>query len=78
MWNQNLKLIKKDERVFENIRANVQKKIYIPDIKIPIDIGDVFEWKTPSGQVLKLLVTDFQLYNMGSTLDHYEIEYVKE
>ena len=73
-----LSLIKKNGKIYEGIQASVQKKIYINDIQLPIEVGDVFEYIVPSGQKLMLTVTDFQLYNFNSPLDHYEIEYVKK
>jgi hypothetical protein len=52
--------------------------IFINDIKIPIEEGDIFEYNLPSGIHQKLLVTKVTLYNIGSSLDHYEIEYIKD
>lgn len=75
---QELKLIKKDSSIAEGIRASVQEKIYINDIKLPVEEGDTFEYVLPSGIKQKLLVTKVTLYNARSPLDHYEIEYVKD
>ena len=75
---QELKLIKKDSSVIESIRASVQEKIYINDIKLPVEEGDIFEYLLPSGLKQRLLVIKVTLYNIGSPLDHYEIEYVKD
>jgi hypothetical protein len=74
---QDLKLIKKDGSEVGNIKASVQEKICIDDIKLPIEEGDVFEYVMPSGIKQRLLVVDVILYNMGSHLDHYEIEFEK-
>ena len=75
---QELKLMKKDSSVVEGIRASVQEKIYINDIKLPVEEGDIFEYFLPSGLKQRLLVIKVTLYNIGSPLDHYEIEYVKD
>jgi hypothetical protein len=78
LFKQRLKLIKADSSVFEDIKASIQEKIYINDITIPVEEGDFFEYVLPSGIVQILHVTKMTLYNVGSTLDHYEIEYHKE
>lgn len=75
---QRLELIKRNSKTFKNIPASVQEKIYINDIKLPVEEGDIFEHVLPSGLKQRLLVTRVVLYNTGSPLDHYEIEYVKE
>jgi len=75
---QELKLTKKNSSIIEGIKANVQNMIFINDIKIPIEEGDIFEYNLPSGIHQKLLVTKVTLYNIGSSLDHYEIEYIKD
>lgn len=75
---QELKLIKKDSSIVEGIRASVQEKICINDIKLPVEEGDIFEYFLPSGLKQRLLVIKVTLYNIGSPLDHYEIEYVKD
>lgn len=75
---QELKLVKKDGSIVEGIKASVQKEIYINDIKLSVEEGDVFEYALPSGVKQKLLVTRVTLYNVGSPLDHYEIEYAKD
>jgi len=79
LMTQKLKLVKKgSNKIFKDIPANVQDKIFINDIKLPIEEGDMFEYKLPSGLKQKLLIVKVTLYNMNSPLDHYEIEYVKE
>ena len=75
---QELKLVKKDSPEMEGIKASVQDKIYINDIKLPVEEGDIFEHTLPSGVKQSLLVTKVTLYNVGSRLDHYKIEYVKD
>jgi len=78
LMKQELKLVKKDHSVVEGIKASVQERIYINDIKLSVEEGDVFEYTLPSGVKQKLLVTKVILYNVELPLDHYEIEYVKD
>ena len=75
---EKLKLIKQTGMVIDNIAASVQKKIYINDVKLPIEEGDIFEYQLPSGINRRLLITNFVVYNTGSQLDHMEIDYVKD
>ena len=75
--NQNLILIKENGTKIEGIKASVQKKIYINDIELPIKEGDTFEFTSSSGEIQRLLVSNVVLYNVGSPLDHYEVEYKK-
>lgn len=75
---QKLKLIRKNGQVIEDVHASVQEVIYINDVKLPVEEGDIFEYKLPSGFKQRVLVTKVTLYSMNSPLDHYEIEYVKE
>jgi len=75
--NQDLRLIKKDLTEIGGIKASVQDKIFINDIKLPIEEGDVFEYVVPSGLKQRLLITKVNLYNLNLPLDHYEIEYEK-
>ena len=78
MFNQTLKLKRKNGDIFDSVEASVQKKIYINDIKLPIEKGDHFEYVLPSGLTQNLLVTKVNLYDVGSSLDHYEIEFEKD
>ncbi len=73
---QELLLTTKDGIVIPRIQASVQDKIYINDITIPIEEGDMFEYILPSKLIRKLLVTKVVLFNVGSHLDHYEIDYI--
>jgi hypothetical protein len=75
---QKLKLKKKSGEIFADVSASVQKKIYINDIKLPVEEGDIFEYVLPSGLKQRLLVTRVTLYNFGSPMDHYEVDYVKD
>jgi len=74
---QKLTLWRKDGKMFPDILASVQDKIYINDIMLPIEEGDIFEYLLPSGLKQRLLVTRVTLYDTGR-LDHYEIEYTKD
>lgn len=78
LLNQKLTLKRKNGKIYRDVKASVQQEIYINDIKLPIEEGDSFEYALPSGLKQKLLVTKVVLYNIGSPLDHYEIEYVKD
>lgn len=78
LLKQRLTLKRKDGKIFLDIPASVQNKIYINNIKLPIEEGDIFENMLPSGLVQRLLVTKVTLYSMGRPIDHYEIEYVKD
>lgn len=78
LLNQRLHLVRKNGENFEQIPASVQKKIYVSDITIPVEEGDVFVWSQPSGVKKRMLATKVTLYNMGSSLDHYEIDYEVE
>lgn len=75
---ERLRLIKADGTVVEDIPASVQKKIYINDVKTPVEEGDILEYELPSGIKRRLLVADLVVYATGSRLDHMEISYVKE
>lgn len=78
LLKQRLKLIKNDSTVVENIKASVQAKIFISDITLPLEEGDMFEYVLPSGITQRLFVTKVTLFHFDSPLDHYEIEYQKE
>lgn len=75
---QTLALKKKDGKIIENVKASVQDIIYINDIKLPIEEGDILIYVLPSGISQNMLVTRVTLFNFGSILDHYEVEYVKD
>ena len=75
-------LIKQDGRRFDGIQASVHKnKIITGDPKIPIEEGDIFERKLPSGTVERYLVLDAGYYEGipgGSIGAHYQSEVRKE
>jgi hypothetical protein len=59
MANDRVTLIKKDGRQFENLKAMVQSNtIFSDDSSIPIEDGDEFERRTPSGVVERYEVID--------------------
>jgi len=67
-------LLKKSGKRFENIMASVQKdKIFTNDKRIPIEEGDVFERKLPSGIIERYTVLDAGYYEgMGGIESHYQ------
>ena len=74
---QKLVINKADGSKITDIKASVQEIIYVGDITVPIEEGDIVEYVMPSGVLQKLLITKVTLYNMGSSLDHYELEFQK-
>jgi leucyl aminopeptidase (aminopeptidase T) len=75
---ERLRLVKADGTVVDDIPASVQKKIYINDVKVPVEEGDILEFELLSGIKRRLLVTDMVVYAMGSQLDHMELTFVKD
>ena len=73
-------LIKQDGHRFEGIRASVQQdKIFTDNPKIPIEEGDTFERKLPSGIVERYTVLDAGYYEGGGGIgSHYQSEVRKE
>lgn len=71
--NDKLTLIKSDSRKYEEILADVQKnKIFINDISLPIEEGDIIIRELPNGLKEKYIVIDRCLYT--GHLGHYELE----
>ncbi len=71
----NLVLTRKESgKRIEGIKGSVQNKIYLTDVKIPIEKGDIFEQELPSGLKKRMIVTEVHV-PMGH---HYEIEYVSD
>ncbi len=59
MLNDRVSLVKKDGRRFDNLPAAVQPgMIFTSNPQIPIDDGDRFERRVPSGAVERFLVID--------------------
>ena len=63
----------------ENVKASVQKKIYIDDVSILIEAGDLIERQLKNGRTEVMEVTDVQQWSGGYAIpDHYEIEYERQ
>jgi hypothetical protein len=71
MFSNRITLTKSDGRVVDDIHSSVQKKIHIPDTTLP----DTFTQLLPSGLTKTMLVTVVHVYDMGSELDHIEVDY---
>lgn len=78
LLKQRLTLIKRNGTIVHDIPASVQDRIYINDLRIPVEEGDVLSYKLPSELERRLLVTKMVVYNLDSSLDHMELEYVVE
>jgi hypothetical protein len=67
-------LVKKNGQRFENLPANVQSgMIMTQDPKIPIEDGDQFERRTPSGVVENFIVLDAGFHQAFSSIAaHYQ------
>lgn len=73
--SEQVALIKKDGRRFDNLKALVQSKsVYTQDPSIPIEDGDEFQRVLPSGVVERFVVIDagFQQGGLGGILPHYQ------
>ena len=70
LMNQKVKLVKQNDDVIENIPASVQKQIFIMDIKVPIEEGDIIEYILPSNIKRTLSITKVNLFNAGTEFDH--------
>ena len=57
MFNERIKLIKDDGRVFDKVSASVQRKVYIRDMRVPVEVGDTIEQLLPSGITRRLKIT---------------------
>ena len=68
----------KTGETISDIPASVQDRIFLNQIELPVEEGDVFAWRQPSGLIKRMLVTKVTLYHTSSPLDHYEIDYVPE
>lgn len=75
--NDKITLIKSDSRKYEDILADVQKnKIFIDDINLPIEEGDVIIRELPNKLKERYIVIDRCLYT--GHLGHYEVEVRRE
>lgn len=81
MMTDEVKLVKENGDVYEDIKANVQtEKIFITDETIPIEEGDKLQRKLPSGMMESYIVLDKGFYNvnMGGMKPHYQCKVKKE
>lgn len=76
--NENIKLIKRDGKIINNIKANIQRdKIYI-DEPIKVEEGDIFEWINLLGIKEQLFVECVEsLKDRSHDFHHIEISYHK-
>ena len=76
LLNDIVTIVNSDGRI-ENVKASVQrKKIYLDDVSIPIEEGDLIERQLRNGRTEVMHVTDVHLWTgMGGIPDYYEIEY---
>ncbi len=73
-------LVKRDGRRFEDIKASVQRdEILIDDASIPVEDGDTYERKLPTGIVERYTVLDAGYYEgIGGMKAHYQSSVRKE
>lgn len=77
LFNNRLIIERTDGTIIKDVPCSIQKQVYIKDLKIPIAEGDVMVRELPSGITERLLVTNVTTYNMGTQVDHMEINYTK-
>lgn len=79
LMNDTVAVINRDGRT-EDVVASVQKKkIFIDDVSIPIESGDIIERKLNNGVTERFEVTDAHLHSgFGGIPDFYEIEYERQ
>ena len=74
LLNDRVTLVKKDGTRYENVKASVQKKIYIMDKELPVAPGDKVVRLLPSGVEETFVVIDPGfVQGPGDRLTHYEI-----
>lgn len=80
LLNDRVSLIKKDGRRFDNLPASVQSgKIFTNDPRIPIEDGDRFERRTPSGVIDYFRVVDAGfMQEFHGISAHYQSKVQKE
>ena len=75
LLNDIVTVINSDGRV-ENVKASVQREIYIDDVSIPIEEGDLIERQLKNGRTEVMQVTDVHLWTGAYGIsDYYEIKY---
>jgi hypothetical protein len=62
---------------YSDIRASIQKKIYINQTDLPIEDGDTVEQVMPSGVIKKFVITDVYIASGLRGPNHVEISYEK-
>lgn len=74
LMNDRVTLVKKDGSRFEDLRAAVQAKLILTDDgKLPIEDGDIFERKLPSGIVESFEILDAGFFqSMPGMPAHYQ------
>jgi hypothetical protein len=75
LFNNRVIIRRQDGTVIKEIAASVQKRIYLEEKTVEVEVGDFVSQLLPSGLEKKLLVTSVMVYDTGSRLDHIEIEY---
>ncbi len=80
LMTDKVSLIKKNGRRFEDIKASVQQdKIFLFDIKIPVEEGDIFERVLPNGILEKYVIHDAGYYEgVAGINSHYQCHVMKE
>ena len=80
MLNDRVSLIKGDGRRFDDLPASVQQgKIFTDDPGIPIEDGDRFERRTPSGVVERFRIVDAGfMQELHGIAAHYQSSVLKE
>lgn len=70
-------IIKLDGTVIKDVAASVQKKIYLKDITLPVEVGDTVEQLLPSGLMRVMIVTGCRVYDVDDPdINHISLEYI--
>lgn len=77
MLQDHITILKPSGVVYKDIRASVQKKIFINEVTLPIEDGDTIEQTLPSGLIKKYIITDVHVASGISGPNHVEISYRK-
>lgn len=80
LLNDRVSLINRDGRRFDDLPASVQSgKIFTNDPRIPIEDGDCFERRTPSGVIERFQVIDAGfMQEFHGVAAHYQSQVQKE
>ena len=72
-YNDKVKLIKQDGRVFVNIKANAQTDIiFIQDEKISVEKNDIIERKSSIGVIERTIVIDPRYFSNHAGFEGYQ------